>query len=345
MLGATFGPWLGCDTENGAASDAGLITDAAAPSPTQCLPLLTPRSGFFQQFGGSGTVPDWTLPELDASSFRVRIEGLVDRPLELSLAELEADLDNHVSVLGTLMCVKGNHGTGIWTGIPLRVLLDRAGIDRSRTARLRLWGADGFGNNLRIADVYESPAELFEPLLVFWLYGERLPAALGFPFRLRLADRYGFKNVKWLARIEATDIDEPFGHYQDLGIDDEAFLQPVPTVDAPPPLQTVQAGPVEVCGYALSGYGGVEAVEVAVNGGPYRPARLATLEEVRERHPELEQVLQLEQPDRFAYPFRAVFVVWRIELQLPWGDHLLAIRCRDSSGRVGDGTGVLITAT
>ena len=105
MLGAAVGPWLGCDTQNGAASDAGPSTDAATPSPTQCLPLLTPRSEFFQQFGGSGTVPDWTLPELEASSFRVRIEGLVERPLELALAELEADVDNHVSVLGTLMCV------------------------------------------------------------------------------------------------------------------------------------------------------------------------------------------------------------------------------------------------
>ena len=340
--GAALLRWTACNTT---AQSSG--TDAApsgAHAPGACLPFLTPIDGFYRQFGGRTTVDGWSLPDLDASSFELTLTGLVASEQRLRLADFEADEKHHVSVLKTMICVLGFHSTAIWTGVPLRLLLDRAGIDRERTVRLRFFGADGFDNNLRLDDVYDSPDDLFEPLIAFRIYGEPLPRELGFPFRLLLGDRYGYKNTKWLARIEASDRDEETGQYQARGYPDAGVIEPIPTVENLRLTETVPRGPVELCGFALSGYAGIERVELSVDGKPFERAMLSSVGALTERYPELAASVQLGDPERFGFPPRGVWAAWRFVLETRGGVQKVRVRVLDRAGNSAEGTELHITS-
>jgi DMSO/TMAO reductase YedYZ molybdopterin-dependent catalytic subunit len=321
--------------------------DAAGSStsaPGKCLPFLTPLDTFYRQFGGRSTVEGWSMPELDPEAFELRIDGLVSSELSVKLAELEADTEHHVTVVKTMICVLGYRSTALFTGIPLRLLLDRAGIDRDHAVRVRFFGADGFENNLRVSDIYDGPADLFEPLIAFRIYGEPLPRELGFPFRLLLGDRYGYKNTKWLARITVSDRDEPTGQYQAEGYPDDGLIEPIATVENLRIEEKLAAGPVELCGFALSGSAAIERVELALDQGPFMPSTLASLVELTHEFPELEQSLQLGDPSRFGFPMRGVWVAWRMRIDLRPGEHRVRIRVRDTAGNVADGTDLHLSA-
>ena len=335
-------PWLACELEGGAPEDR---TDGARPEPPAavCPPFMTPIADFFRQFGGSRTVQDWQMPMLDAQTV-LRIEGLVAAPLELDLSLLEADEEQHRTVLKTMLCVLGWRSSALFTGVPLRVLLDRAGIDRAATRRVRFFGADAFENNLRLEDIYASASDMFEPLVVFWINGERLPQALGFPFRLLLNDRFGFKNIKWLTRIVASAEDRETGQYQSAGYPDAGIIEPTSTVENLRVHEMVPAGPVEVCGFALSGRGGIERVELALDGAELAPAALTNLQELQAAYPEITRSEQLVAPDRFGFPPLGVWAQWRAVLELEPGVHRLAVRVLDRAGNAADGTTLTLDA-
>lgn len=348
-LGLSVGAsrWLGCgpsEAEQGALPVDGGSRDAAPDAgETACPPFLTPTREFFAQFGGSGTIEGWTMPELGADH-ALTIDGLVAAPLTLELAALEADQAAHVNVVKTMMCVLGFRSTATFTGVPLRVLLERAGIDRTAARRVRFFGHDGFENNLRIDDVYAPPEDAFEPLVAFRIHGERLPQRLGFPFRLLLADRYGYKNTKWLARIEVSAEDRETGQYQDLGYPDLGVIEPVPIAENLRVSEQVPAGPLELCGFALSGRGGVERVELSLDGAAHVSAELEGLDAQLARHPELGATLQLTERERFGPQPRGVWTAWRATLELSAGRHQLAIRVLDREGNVGEATTLTLDA-
>ncbi len=330
--------------EDGGAFDAAAdaAVDAGPPLPELCQPFLTPDGEFPPLFGGNGTVPGWQRPELDRDEWRLSLEGLVQRPRRVSLAELEADTDNHVRVVSTLQCVFGSRGTAIWTGVPVRILLEQAGLQRESTRRVRLFGADGFANNLRLPDLYEVEDEVFEPLVVFRMNGEPIDDRLGGPARVLLSDRYGFKNIKWVIALEATADDADFGQYQVMTLsDDPGLVDPNTRVDSE---RTVPAGPVTLCGHGLSGFGGVERVQVSIDGQPFESVRLLTLDEVVEATPELRDTLQFQNPEQNPWPYRGVWAPWEHEVELSPGEHRLAFRILDRSGEGADGFNVLLTA-
>jgi sulfite oxidase len=339
--GSALGSWLACGAKHANPGTGG--QDAVGPTSSACPPFLTTVDEFYRQTGGHDTVRDWTMPELD-ESFELTVTGLVGQELRLSLSDLEADSSEHLSVVKTMVCVAGYHSTGIFTGVPLRVLLDRAGIDRERAARVRFFGADGFENNLRVADIYQAPDDLFEPLIAFKLYGTPLPVDLGYPFRLLLADRYGFKNIKWLARIEVTEVDEATGQYQKVGYPDAGVIEPMLTVETLRLEETVAAGPIELCGFAFSGYAGITAVELAIDGSGFKQARLSSLQQLQKTEPQLMASLQLQDRARFPPPLRAVWQPWQFTFNAKPGAHEVRIRARDTSGRTTDDSTLHITA-
>lgn len=332
-------------TDAGAIDDAardadagGAAADAGAPpmDAGSCLPFLTPVEAFPELFGGNGTVDGWQQPELDASSYRLTVDGLVATPLELGLAALEAE--QQVTVLKTMQCVLGPQGTGVWSGFPVRVLLDRAGIDRSQARRIRFYGADGFYNNLRLADLYDAPTsgERFEPLIALRFGGEPLRPEFGFPARLLLPDRFGFKNTKWLVRIEATASDEEFGQYQELGIaNDDGVIVPNSLYFGTYRQSVGAAGVLTLCGSALSGTAGIDHVEISIDGSEPTTTRLVALEDLIKQHPSIAQALQIS--EGFAFPFRGVAALWEHEWQATAGSHKVIVRIIDRAGQIGDG--------
>jgi hypothetical protein len=338
-------PWLACelDVPRDASADGDGAGERPEPALSACPPFLTATSDFFQQFGGRATVDGWTMPALAADA-PLRVEGLVRTPLQTSLAELEADTTQHHTVLKTMQCVLGWRGTALFTGVPLRVLLDRAGIDRTAAKRVRFFGADGFENNLKLVDIYQGGSDLFEPQIAFRINGERLPQALGFPFRLLLNDRYGFKNTKWLSRIEVTAEDRETGQYQANGYPDAGIIEPTSTTENLRLNERVAAGQISICGFALSGLGGIARVELALDGGTFAAAELSDADAVLADHPQLAQAEQLIEADRYGFPPRGVWARWQASLALAPGPHRVAVRVVDRAGNAADGATLSIDA-
>ena len=104
--------------------------------------------------------------------------------------------------------------------------------------------------------------------------------------RLLVPGQYGYKSVKWVARLEATASDAPFGSYQEaLGYTDDGRVQVVNKATNPLRNAQLSAGPVAIFGLAISGLAGVERVEVSINDAPFAAAALVDLPEVLSANP------------------------------------------------------------
>lgn len=133
--------------------------------------------------------------------WRLVVDGLVAKPLSLSLAQLGAmpartQITRHD-------CVEGWSAIGQWTGTPLKLLLDAAGLRQS--ARYIVFHcADDYGSS----KYYESIdlIDAFHPqtIMAWALNGSLLPVANGAPLRLRVERQLGYKHAKYVERIEAV---------------------------------------------------------------------------------------------------------------------------------------------
>jgi DMSO/TMAO reductase YedYZ molybdopterin-dependent catalytic subunit len=177
-------------------------------------------------------------PKIDASSWRLKIEGAVKRELEVSLDDLKR-LPSR-TVTATLECagncraflepkVKGVPwqlgavGNAEWTGVPLAAVLERAGLDASAvdvilegadtgeiTADIRPAGKIHFARGLPFSKV-RSP----DVILAYQMNGVDLPPAHGFPLRAVVPGWYGVASIKWLQRIIVSP--RPFnGYFQSI---------------------------------------------------------------------------------------------------------------------------------
>jgi DMSO/TMAO reductase YedYZ molybdopterin-dependent catalytic subunit len=135
------------------------------------------------------------------ADYRLRIDGLVRRPLSLSLAQLRSlpartQITRHD-------CVEGWSAIGRWTGTPLRGLLNEAGL-LPAAKYIVFHCADDYGPG----KYYESIdlVDAFHPqtILAWGLNGRTLPIANGAPLRLRVERQLGYKHAKYVMRVEAV---------------------------------------------------------------------------------------------------------------------------------------------
>ena len=308
------------------------------------VPFLTPvgpsmaEGGFFVQNGGQAGIIGWSMPDLGGDDWSLAIDGLVAAPQTLTLEDLRSE--EPVTVLKTLRCIVDSNeypgliGTALWRGVSLLRLLERAGLDTDRTRRLRLHGADGFTNNIPL-DLVTRPlgGGGFEPLLVTHMNGQPLPRAHGYPARLLLFDQYGYKNVKWLTRIEATDDDAAFGTYQQvLGYTDDGTIRVSSKATNPVSNETLPAGTTLVQGFALSGASPVRRVEIAVDEGPFEEARLTPVDELIAEDAAILEAAQFDAAGRSGYPFAGVWTKWTFRWDATPGLHELQVRATDGAG-------------
>jgi DMSO/TMAO reductase YedYZ molybdopterin-dependent catalytic subunit len=309
-------------------------------------PGRRPTDAFYLQWGAESTVDGWTYadqPVIAPDEWSLRIEGLVQTPLDITFADLErkAAAGEEVVLLNTLRCIfdttdiPGLVGNALWRGVPLRSVLEDAGIDPQQTARIRYFGRDGFANNLRLEDVFlpDALTEPLDPLLVYEMNGEPVPHVHGGPVRLLTPGRYGYKNVKWIERVVATDDDSVFGQYQSVfGFFDAGTIQPITKVTNPLTEAEIPAGPFDVFGYALSGLAGITTVEVSIDGGPFEATELVPLEDIRTSFPVIDASIQVA--SGATYPFRSVWTLFRYAWDAPPGEHTLRFRATDAAGNV-----------
>ena len=252
------------------------------------------------------------IPKLDPKTYRLSVDGLVDRELALSIADLR-NLKSDASTV-TLECAgngralfdpaivgeKWNLGavsTAEWTGVPLAEVLDRAGV-RPSAREVIFRGADG-GTVDGVPDLIRfersltvDQARSADILLAYGMNGEALPTQHGYPVRLIVPDWYAVASVKWLTEIEITD--GPFtGHYQrdkywyewerggDVVREPVTLMQVRALITEPSPQQRTGCGELAIRGVAWSGAAPIARVEVSVGGGDWQDARLLS---ERKRH-------------------------------------------------------------
>lgn len=335
MVGLAFVPLGGCEENT--------VTPRIEGGQT---PFLTPpevapaQGGFYVENGAEGAVGGWTMPDLDSAAWSLTIDGLVETPLTLTLADLDAEAGSALTVLKTMRCITDSNefpgltGTTLWRGVPLRLFLDRAGLDHERTRRLRLYGTDGYTNNLTLDAVYRTfTAGTYEPLLVTHMGGLPLTRAHGRPVRLMVFDDYGYRSVKWITRIEATDSDLPFGTYQlILGFTDEATMQVASKITDPLANETIPAGAWLVQGFAVSGFAAIAQVDVSIDGGPFQAARIVPFDEVLAQEPSLAEAQQVA--DGLPFPLPSVWVTWQFRWDAMPGTHEIRVRATDAASHV-----------
>jgi hypothetical protein len=241
---------------------------------------------------------------IDGPSWTLEVAGLFDKPRPLTLADLMAY--PAVTQAITLSCISNPTGgdlisTSNWTGARLRDVLKDLGL-RPEAKELAIQAADGFYESVTMEDIMDP-----RTLLVYGMNGETLPVEHGFPLRIYRPDRYGMKQPKWIARIEAIDR-EGQGYWVERGWSAEARPQIVSVIDTVAVKQAVD-GKVPVGGIAWAGDRGIQQVEVQVDEGDWVAAVLRT--------PPLSQL---------------TWVQWRYDWPLVAGSHRFRVRATDGTG-------------
>ena len=255
----------------------------AALSPIESLEGIITPSSLHNIRNHSGT------PEIDPKEHRLLVHGLVAQPLMFTVESLlrypMTTRTHFIECSGNSSraltpqpaqvpagAMHGNAACSEWTGIPLRVLLEEAGLDAS-AKWLLAEGADSAHMSRSI------PIEkaLDDALLALYQNGERLRPEQGYPVRLFLPGWEGNMSVKWLRRIKATDgpthTKDETSKYTDPLPDGKALqftyemgvksviTRPSSTMTLPRP------GLYEITGLAWSGAGRIRQVEVSTDGG------------------------------------------------------------------------------
>ena len=287
----------------------------------------------------------YDIPDVDAASWRLEVDGLVERPLSLSLDDLRAR--PAVEIAATMECAGNGRahvephvvsqpwlleavGTARWRGTPVAGLLEEAGV-HGEAVEVVFTGLDrgvegaeeqDYARSLSLTEVLAGDA-----ILAYEVNGAPLPPQHGFPLRLLVPGWYGMTSVKWLSRI--TLLDAPFEGYQMKHSyrrrqhEDEAgeplTRMQVRALMVPPGIpeflsrsRIVEAGELVLEGRAWSGEAEVVGVELSSDGGEsWSEAELAP-----------------------ASLGRWAWRSWRFVWDATAGEHELCCRARDAVGNI-----------
>jgi DMSO/TMAO reductase YedYZ molybdopterin-dependent catalytic subunit len=163
-----------------------------------------PREEISPHFWPNGKMPtgeDWQhLAENEFRDYRLRIHGLVEQPIELSLEDLRALAKQEQITMHH--CIQGWSGIAAWGGLPLARLVEL--VKPAPVAGFVVFRS--FGEGLHGGEYYDSLrlANALHPqtLLAYEMNGEPLPRLYGAPLRLRVENQLGYKMVKWIKSIE-----------------------------------------------------------------------------------------------------------------------------------------------
>jgi DMSO/TMAO reductase YedYZ molybdopterin-dependent catalytic subunit len=147
-------------------------------------------------------------PALDAASYRLTLAGLIANKKPWTVDQLYTM--PQVSQVTRHVCVEGWSMIGKWTGTPLRTFFERIGADT--TARyVGFECADGYYESMDMATALHP-----QTIMAFKLSDEVLPRKYGYPFKIRVPTKSGFKNPKFVTTMFVTNL-RPHGFWTDRG--------------------------------------------------------------------------------------------------------------------------------
>jgi len=240
-------------------------TDLRIPGLT---PFMTSNASFYR------VDTDLVLPQVSPETWTLTIDGMVDRPVELTFAELlkmpltEADI--------TLVCVSNEvggtyNGNAAWLGVPLAGLLRRAGV-RAGADQVLSAATDGMTISTPVAAIMDGR----NALLAVGMNGQPLPVAHGFPARMIVPGLYGYVSAtKWVTKLTLTTFARQKAYWTQRGYSAQAPIKTESRIDVPKPLSQVKAGRITVAGVAWAPAKGIAKVEVSADNGPWQKATLA----------------------------------------------------------------------
>lgn len=230
-------------------------------------PYITPNNTFYRIDTALVT------PQVDPAAWTLQVTGMVDRPFELSFQQL---LNTPmVKETVTLSCVSNEVGGDLvgnaeWQGVPLKDLLDQAGVQPGATQVVGT-SVDGFTAGFPTAAIYDGRVAL----VAVGMNGEPLPVNHGFPVRLVVAGLYGYVSaVKWLKEIRLTRWEDFNGYWIDKGWSKEGPVKTQCRIDVPRTSTGIRPGRIAIAGVAWAPTRGIQKVEVRVDDGPWTEAKL-----------------------------------------------------------------------
>ncbi len=225
------------------------------------LPEVTPVEDFYVMRKFPTVVPP------AAPDWKLIIDGLVEQPLALSFEAIQ--VFPRADMYMTRECVSNPVGgnlisTALFSGAKLADVLKGAGL-KPETQQLVFYGRDGYSESVLLAYALEHG------LLAYAMNGVFLPEAHGSPLKVEVPGLYGFKNMKWLIRIEA--VDKPYKSiWAQQGWTETAVYKTMSRIDG----VTLNDSSATICGVAFAGTRGISTVEVQINGGDWQAATLHT---------------------------------------------------------------------
>jgi DMSO/TMAO reductase YedYZ molybdopterin-dependent catalytic subunit len=212
------------------------------------------------------------IPRIALSDWALHIGGQVKNPLTLTLDDLKAF--PKVEIESFIKCAGFPHdptiatrsvSNAMWGGADLLSVLEAVGVDPAARylwasgpdhGTYARWSADRYTKDLPFERVRAARHSHGRVLLAYEVNGEPLPVTHGFPLRLLVPGFYGTNSVKWLCRLEASDVRAP-GTFTN-----ELYNDPAPTgrlpvwraapealIVAPADHGKVAAGPLDVWGW------------------------------------------------------------------------------------------------
>lgn len=285
------------------------VTAAAPPPPGTDPPVrgltefVTPNDTFYR------IDTALRIPAVTSEDWRLRIHGMVDREIELTMDELRRR--PAVEKMITLTCVSNEVGGDLagnarWIGYPLADLLAEAGV-RPDADMVLSTSADGFTAGTPVAALTDGR----DALLAVGMNGAPLPVEHGYPARLVVPGLYGYVSAtKWVVDLELTRFDKAQAYWTRRGWSARGPIKTASRIDVPAPFAKIAPGPAVVAGVAWAQHRGITAVEVQVDDSPWQPADLA--------------------PEYSSDTWRQ----WTWRWDATPGDHTLRVRATDGEGRV-----------
>ena len=147
---------------------------------------------------------------VNASTYTLTIDGQVENRKEYSYDALIERFPHYRKVV-TLYCVEGWDVTILWEGVRVNDLLLEAGVKPGANTVI-FYAEDGYSSSLPLTYIEDR-----DILLAYAMNNVTLPAERGFPFELVAEDRWGYKWVKWVTRIEVSDDENYRGYWESRG--------------------------------------------------------------------------------------------------------------------------------
>jgi DMSO/TMAO reductase YedYZ molybdopterin-dependent catalytic subunit len=264
-------------------------------------PFFTPNDAFYK------VDTTFVTPSVMAEDWRLRIHGMLERPITLTYDELTSRplIERDVTLACVSNPVGGEYiGNARWIGAPLAPLLEEAGIDPAAD-QLVSTSVDGWTCGTPTAIVMDGR----DAMLAVAMNGEPLPLAHGFPVRMVVPGLYGYVSAtKWVVDIEATTFDAFDAYWVRRGWAQQAAIKTQSRIDVPRGDSSPAAGEVVVAGIAWAQHRGIAKVEVRADGGDWAEADLAAE----------------DTPDTWR--------LWSYSWKATPGEHRLEVRATDGDG-------------